>query len=184
MTAIHGSPSNLARMTQSSTSVDFGLQYFGAPCQDPSTGPLDYQDVVYPAYNAIPSHTMNPPHYFQRSAYANEALKNPSNENLMRPSPPASPSTFSHSYRHAPSTMSSASGPSAQSTGSSAGGSPPASMNPQMHQPAKWSDPLSGLNIDPGIVNTDLALQDPYAVDEFHQTMALNEPKYQGFVGT
>lgn len=164
--------------------MDFGVQSLEASYHGRSAGPLEYQNALYSQYDTGLSHGMIPPPYLQHAGYVSDVSKQPGLDNSIRPSPPASPSTFSHSYGHPPSTISTASGPSAQSTGSSAGGSPRTSMGSQIPPQAKWPDSMTGLNIGPGIVGNDLGLQDPYASDEFQQNMAMCEPKYQGFVGT
>ncbi|KAG8526894.1 uncharacterized protein KY384_008323 [Bacidia gigantensis] len=137
----------------------------------------------YGSYADVPPNALNSSHYFQPPPAVFDVTQQHNGEAVLRPTPSASPSSFSQPFDHPSSIMSSASGASAQSTSSSSGGSPQPPPSHHLTQHGKWSEPLHGLGIGPGIVNTDSAAHETYPLHGFERDMNLDDQKYQNYVG-
>lgn len=108
--------------------------------------------------------------------------------NMARPmrgqTPSGSPSpSISQAFDHPPSTLSSASGASAQSNDSSTDGSPYASATHVLPYDDKWSGPLHGLGIAPGIVSSESFCQDSFPPANFENDLILEDSKFPTYVG-
>lgn len=108
--------------------------------------------------------------------------------NMGRPmrgqTPSGSPSpSISQAFDHPPSTLSSASGASAQSNDSSTDGSPYASATHVLPYDDKWSGPLHGLGIAPGIVSSESFCQDSFPPANFENDLILEDSKFPSYVG-
>lgn len=93
-----------------------------------------------------------------------------------------SPST-SQTFDHPPSTVSSASGASAQSTASSADGSPYANATHNLPYEEKWPEPLHGLGLAPEIVTTEGFNNDSFPPSNFDHELMLEGNKFANYVG-
>ena len=144
---------------------------------------LDQGTTSYDSFGSVPSYTIGPATYFRAPQFTFDSAKEMNGQPARRPTPSASPSSFSQSYDQPPSIMSSVSGASGQSTGSSADGSPPAPLLHQLPHQDKWSEPLHGLGFGPSIVGSDQSSQESYPTHDFEHEMAVDGPKYQHFVG-
>ncbi|KAL9130962.1 MAG: hypothetical protein Q9217_001008, partial [Psora testacea] len=144
---------------------------------------LEQTTTSYDSYDSLPSHTLGPSDYYHTPQYTFNSSKEPTGESAHRPTPSASPSSFSQTYDHPPSVMSSASGASGQSTSSSADASPHTHPTHQFPYHDKWAEPLHGLGLGPGIVNHDSAGHELYPVNDFDHDMSLAENKGQYCVG-
>ena len=138
---------------------------------------------LFNSYDATLSYNLGPSNYPQQQFTGLDAAKQATSDIASRPTPSVSPSSFSQSYDQPPSTMSSTSGASAHSTGSSAHGSPHITSAHQLPYHNKWSDSFHGLGIGPSIVTNDAGLHENFQVPNFEQDVALHEHNYQGFVG-
>ncbi len=138
----------------------------------------------YESYQPVSAYSSTPSTYFGAHNVPYETQKGNMGRPMRRQSPPGSPSpSISQTFDHPPSTLSSASGASAQSTASSTDGSPYASATHILPYEDKWSGPLHGLGIAPGIVNSESFTQDSFPPANFENDLMLEESKFPDYVG-
>ena len=142
----------------------------------PSTSYESYPPAS--AYSSVPSA------YFRAQNMPYEIQKGNMGRPLRRQTPSGSPSpSISQTFDHPPSSLSSASGASAQSTASSTDGSPYASATHVLPYEDKWSGPLHGLGIAPGIVSSESFTQDSFPPANFDSELMLEDSKFPNYVG-
>ncbi|KAL9105093.1 MAG: hypothetical protein Q9163_000011 [Psora crenata] len=144
---------------------------------------LGQATASYDSYDEFPPRSLGPFHYSQTPQLTFDSAREHVGRTAQHPTQSASPSSFSQPYDHPPSIMSSASGASGQSTSSSADCSPRTHTTRQLHYLDKWSEPLHGLALAPGIVKHDASGQESYAAHEIGHDMGLEENKTQYCVG-
>ena len=138
----------------------------------------------YESYPSVSAYSSAPSAYFGAQNMPYETQKDNMGRSLRRQTPSGSPSpSISQAFDHPPSTLSSASGASAQSTASSADGSPYASATHVLSYEDKWSDPLHGLGIAPGIVNSESLSQNSFPPANFENDLMLEDSKFPHYVG-
>ena len=138
----------------------------------------------YESYPPVSTYSSAPSVYFGAQNVQYEIQKDNMGRPLRQQTPSGSPSpSISHAFDHPPSTLSSASGASAQSTASSADGSPYASATHALPYEDKWSGPLHGLGIAPGIVNSESFNQDSFPPANFDNDLMLEDSKFPNYVG-
>ena len=138
----------------------------------------------YESYPPICAYSSAPSAYFGAQNMPYEVQKGNMGRPLRRQTPSGSPSpSISQAFDHPPSTLSSASGASAQSTASSADGSPYASATHVLPYEDKWSRPLHGLAIAPGIVSSENFSQDSFPPANFGSDSMLEDSKFPNYVG-
>ena len=128
----------LDNFSHSSTAMDYHSQFAGSTRTTYDSYPVTTAYATSGVYHEAPRSHLN-------------SLKAGDEGSMPRPTPSASPSSMSQTFDQPPSVLSSTSGASAQSAASSVGGSPYA--RPAQHMPFqdKWSDPIQGLGISPGV---------------------------------
>lgn len=105
------------------------------------------------------------------------------NQRQFTPSGSPSPS-ISQSFDHPPSILSSTSGASAQSTASSAAGSPYSHDINQVPSQEHWTESHQGLGIAPGNAHNDGFGSDLYPLTEINNDLVFSEDKFpNNFVG-
>ena len=134
------------------------------------------------SYPPVPAYSSSSSIYSNaaNSIFDTKSARQPPKRNTPSGSPCPS---ISQTFDHPPSTLSSASGASAQSTASSADGSPYASSTHHLPYQEKWSEPLRGLCIAPEIVNSEGYGQDSYTMTSLDNDLMLEDDKYPTFVG-
>ena len=138
----------------------------------------------YESYPPVSAYSSAPSAFFGAPNVPYESQKGNMGRPLRRQTPPGSPSpSISQAFDHPPSTLSSASGASAQSTASSADGSPYASATHILPYEDKWSGPLQGLGIAPGIVSSESFSQDSFPSANFEHDLMLENNKFPNYVG-
>ena len=138
----------------------------------------------YESYPPVSTYSSAPSAYFRAQNLPYETQKANMGRPLRQQTPSGSPSpSNSQAFDHPPSTLSSASGASAQSTASSADGSPYASATHVLPYEDKWSGPLHGLGIAPGIVNSESFNQDSFPPANFDHDLVLEDSKFSNYVG-
>ena len=166
---------------------DFNNMHFQPIVGSNVTRHEDFADQSSPAYESYP-----PVSAYSSTASAFYGGQNVPYENpkgsvgrfVRRQTPSGSPSpSVSQAFDHPPSTLSSASGASAQSTASSTDGSPYASATNDLPYEDKWSGPLDGLGIAPGIVRTESFSQDIFPPANFDTDLMLDDSKFANYVG-
>ena len=147
----------------------------------------DFSGQPSPSYEPYPplsTYSSAPSAYFGAQNVPYEAQKGNMGRPMRRQTPSGSPSpSNSQAFDHPPSTLSSASGASAQSTASSTDGSPYASATHVLPYEDKWSASLHGLGIAPGIVSSESFSQDPFPPTNFENDLMLEDSKYPNYVG-
>lgn len=137
----------------------------------------------YEPYTPVSAYSFAPSAYFGPQNVLYETQKGNPGRSMLQQISSGSPSpSNSQAFDPPPSTLSSASGPSAQSTASSNNGSPYASATHALPNEDKWSGPLHGLGI-PGIVSSEGFNQDPFPPANFENDLMLEESKFANFVG-
>ena len=143
-----------------------------------------HASTSYESYPAVSAYSSAPSAYFGAQNVPHETQKGSMARPLRRQTPSGSPSpSISQAFDHPPSTLSSASGASAQSTASSADGSPYASATHVLPYEDKWSGALHGLGIAPGIVNSESFAQDSFPPANFEHDLMLEDDKFPNYVG-
>lgn len=138
----------------------------------------------YDSYPSVSTYSSAPLAYFGAQNLPYETQKANMGRPLRQQTPSGSPSpSISQAFDHPPSILSSASGASAQSTASSADGSPYASATHVLPYEDRWSGPLHGLGIAPGIVNSESFNQDSFPPANFDNDLMLEDSKFSNFVG-
>lgn len=138
----------------------------------------------YESYPPVSAYSSAPSAYFEAPNMPYESQKGNMGRPLRRQTPSGSPSpSISQAFDHPPSTLSSASGASAQSTASSADGSPYASAAHILPYEDKWPGPLHGLGIAPGIVSSESFSQDSFPPANFENDLMLENSKFPHYVG-
>ena len=138
----------------------------------------------YESYPPVATYSSAPSAYFEAQNVPYETQKDNMGRHLRQQTPSGSPSpSISQAFDHPPSILSSASGASAQSTASSADGSPYASATHVLPYEDKWSGPLHGLGIAPGIVNSESFNQDSFPPANFDNDLMLEDSKFPNYVG-
>ena len=138
----------------------------------------------YEPYPPVSAYSSAPSAYFGAQNVPYETHKGNMGRLLRRQTPSGSPSpSISQAFDHPPSTLSSASGASAQSTASSTDGSPYASATHVLPYEDKWSDSLHGLGIAPGIVSSETFSQDSFPPANFETDLMLEDSKFPNYVG-
>ena len=138
----------------------------------------------YDSYPPVSAYSSTTSAYFGAQTVPCETQKGIMGRPTGRQSPSGSPSpSISQAFDNPPSTLSSASGASAQSTASSTDGSPYASTTHALPYEDKWSGPFHGLGIAPGIVSSDSFGQDSFPPANFENDLMLEESKFPNFVG-
>ena len=138
----------------------------------------------YESYPPVSAYSSAPSAYFGAQNEPYETQKGSMARPLRRQTPSGSPSpSISQALDHPPSTLSSASGASAQSTASSADGSPYASATHVVPYEDKWSGALHGLGIAPGIVSSESFTQDSFPPANFEHDLMLVDSKFPNYVG-
>ncbi|CAD6593792.1 MAG: hypothetical protein ASARMPRED_007953, partial [Alectoria sarmentosa] len=139
----------------------------------------------YESYPPVCAYSSAPSAYFGAQNVPYEVQKGNMGRPLRRQTPSGSPSpSISHGFDHPPSTLSSASGASAQSTASSADGSPYASATHVLPFEDKWSRPPHGLGIAPGIVSSENFSQDSFPPANFENGLMLEDSKFPNYVAS
>ena len=134
--------------------------------------------VPLSAYSSVPST------YFAAQKVAYETQKGNMGRPMQRQTTSGSPSpSFSQAVDHPSSTMSSASGASAQSTTSSTDGSPYTSATHVLPYEDKWPGPLHGLGIAPGIVSSESISHESFPPANFENDLMLEDSKFPNYVG-
>lgn len=137
----------------------------------------------YEPYPPVSAYSSAPSAYFGAQNVPYETHKGNMGRLLRRQTPSGSPSpSISQAFDHPPSTLSSASGASAQSTASSTDGSPYASATHVLPYEDKWSDSLHGLGIAPGIVSSETFSQDSFPPANFETDLMLEDSKFPNYV--
>ena len=122
--------------------------------------------------------------YFRAQNMPYETRKGNMGRPVRRQTPSGSPSpSISQAFDQPPSTLSSASGASAQSTASSTDGSPYASATHVLPYEDKWSGSLHGLGIAPGIVSSESFCQDSFPPANFENDLMPEDSKFPNYVG-
>ena len=138
----------------------------------------------YESYPPVAAYSSAPSAYFGAQNVPYETQKGNMGRPMRRQTPSGSPSpSISQAFDHPPSTLSSASGASAQSTASSTDGSPYASATHVLPFEDKWSGPLHGLGIAPGIVNSESFSQESFPPANFENDSMLEDGKFPDYVG-
>lgn len=138
----------------------------------------------YESYPPVSAYSSAPSAYFGAQNVPYENQKGNFGRPLRRQTPSGSPSpSISQAFDHPPSTMSSASGASAQSTASSADGSPYASATHVLPYEDKWPGPLLGLGIAPKIVSSESFNQDSFPPANFASDSMLENSEFPNYVG-
>ena len=141
-------------------------------------------NTSYEPYTPVSAYSFAPSTYFGAQNVLYETQKGNPGRSMLRQTSSGSPSpSNSQAFDHPPSTLSSASGPSAQSTASSNNGSPYASATHALPNEDKWSGPLHGLGIAPGIVSSEGFSQDSFPPANFENDLMLEDSKFANFVG-
>lgn len=136
----------------------------------------------YESYPPISAYSAS--NYFAAPNMPFEAHKGIVGQSLSRHPSSGSPSpSVSQTFDHPPSTLSSASGASAQSTASSADGSPYANATHSLPYQEKWPEPLHGLGIAPEIANGEGFNNDPFPPTNFDNDLMLEGSKFANYVG-
>ena len=139
-------------------------------------------NTSYESYPPVSAYSSAPSAYFGAQNVPYETQKGNMGRPLQRQTPSGSPSpSISQTFDHPPSTLSSASGASAQSTASE--GSPDASATHGLPYEHKWSGPLHGLGIAPGIVSSESFSQDSFPPANFENDLMLEDSKFPNYVG-
>ena len=137
----------------------------------------------YESYPPVSAYSSAPSAYFGAQNVPYEMQKGSMARPLPRQTPSGSPSpSISQAFDHPPSTLSSASGASAQSTASSADGSPYASATHVLPYEDKWSGALDGLGIA-RIVSSESFTQDSFLPANFEHGSMLEDTKFANYVG-
>ena len=144
----------------------------------------DQASTSYDSYPPVSTYSSTSSIYYGAPSVTFDAPKGGIGQSLQRhtPSGPPSPSV-SQAFDHPPSTLSSASGASAQSTASSADGSPYASATHHLPYQDKWPEPLHGLGIGPEIVNSEGYGHDTYPMTSLDNDLMLGDSKFANYVG-
>ena len=138
----------------------------------------------YESYPPVSAYSSGPSAYFGAQNMPYETQKGNMGRPLRRQTPSGSPSpSISQAFDHPPSSLSSASGASAQSTASSTDGSPYASATHVLPYEDKWPGPLHGLGIAPGIVSSESFTQDSFPSANFESDLMLDDGKFPNYVG-
>ena len=138
----------------------------------------------YESYPPVSAYSSGPSAYFGAQNMPYETQKGNMGRPLRRQTPSGSLSpSISQAFDHPPSSLSSASGASAQSTTSSIDGSPYASATHVLPYEDKWSGPLHGLGIAPGIVSSESFAQDSFPPANFESDLMLEDSKFPNYVG-
>lgn len=138
----------------------------------------------YESYPPVSAYSSAPSSYFGAQNVPYETQKGNMGRPMRRQTPSGSPSpSISQAFDHPPSTLSSASGASAQSTASSTDGSPYASATHVLPYEDKWSGPLHGLGIAPGIFSSENFSQDSFPPANFEKELMLEDSKFPNYVG-
>ena len=138
----------------------------------------------YEPYTPVSAYSFAPSAYFGAQNVLYETQKGNPGRSMLRQTSSGSPSpSNSQAFDHPPSTLSSASGPSAQSTASSNNGSPYASATHALPNEDKWPGPLHGLGIAPGIVSSEGFSQESFPPANFETELTLEDSKFASFVG-
>ena len=138
----------------------------------------------FESYPPVSTYSSAPSAYFGAPSVPYETQKGNMGRPLQRRTPSGSPSpSNSQVFDHPPSTLSSASGASGQSTASSTDGSPYASATHVLPYEGKWSGPLHGLGIAPGIVSSENFSHDSFPPASFENDLMLEDSKFPNYVG-
>ena len=138
----------------------------------------------YESYPPVSAYSSAPSSYFGAQNVPYETQKGNMGRPMRRQTPSGSPSpSISQAFDHPPSTLSSASGASAQSTASSTDGSPYASATHVLPYEDKWSGPLHGLGIAPGIVSSENFSHESFPPANFDKELMLEDSKFPNYVG-
>ena len=136
-------------------------------------------DDTYPSVSAYSSSMYLGDPNVPCEAPVEETVRQPTQQNISSGSPsPSVSQIFDH-----PSTLSSASGASAQSTASSARGSPYSSAVHNIPYQEKWPEPLHGLGIDPEIVNEEAFRNDLFHPRNIDSDIVAGGSKFADYVG-
>jgi len=127
------------------------------------------------AYSSTYFGAVNAPFEAPKGTVGHSLRRNPSSGS---PSP-----SVSQAFDHLSSTLSSASGASAQSTASSADGSPYANATHSLPYQEKWPEPLRGLGIAPEILNGESFSNDRFPSSNFETDLLLEGGKFPHYVG-
>ena len=138
----------------------------------------------YESYPPVSAYSSATSAYFGAQNTPYETRKRNMGRPMRGQTPSGSPSpSISQAFDHPPSTLSSASGASAQSNDSSTDGSPYASATHVLPYDDKWSGPLHGLGIAPGIVSSESFCQDSFPPANFENDLILGDSKFPSYVG-
>lgn len=131
----------------------------------------------FDSYHPAPAFSSGPSTYFGTQDMRYERRKGNIGPSLRRHTPSGSPSpSISHAFDHPPSNLSSTSGASAQSTASSADGSPYALAT-------QWPDPLHGLGIAPGTANGEAFSHDSFPPADSENDLRSEDSNFAHYVG-
>ena len=177
-------PAYLGTQFQNSNNTEPGLDHcFSMDGTRSRHGYRDQESTSYDGYRSAPSYSIEPSSYFQAPQQPFTSAKAMASGSGRRPTPSASPSSFSQPYDQASSVISSASGASGQSTNSSTDGSPHAPILRHLPHQENWSESLHGLGLGPTIVSSDHSSQESYPIHDLEQDLTMDDPKNQHFVG-
>ena len=145
----------------------------------------DFSSHAGTSYEALPpALAYSSTTFFEGPDSSLSALKRTTEQSVQRHTSSGSPSpSNSQSFDHRSSTLSSASGASAQSTASSTDGSPYANARHGLSYPEKWPEPLHGLGIGPEIVNSEDFSHDSFPSANFENDLMLEGSKFSSYVG-
>ena len=144
----------------------------------------DFAGHVNTSYDAYPSVSAYSSGFFGAPDDPYDAQKKIIGHALRRDPSSGSPSPSNpQAFDHPSSTLSSASGASAQSTASSADGSPYVNASHNLPYPEKWPEPLHGLGLAPEIVDGKSFHNDQFPTSQFENDLALEGNKFPDYVG-
>ncbi|KAL6715682.1 hypothetical protein ACLMJK_006643 [Lecanora helva] len=143
-----------------------------------------FSSMIGTSQETFPPISASPSSYFGAPNVLFDVTKGSAGQSLSHNPSSASPSpSASHTFDHPPSRLSSASGASAQSTASSADNSPYANAAQSLPYQEKWSDPVHGLGITPGIVNGEGFHHEAFPQPNLENDLILEGDKFHSYVG-